>query len=564
MHGDFAFGSRAWRVLALAVLSAGIASCGSSDDGSQVAENDDDDQVTELSQEETTEWPTLGYDLANSRAIHAETAPSPDNVASLSPAWELDGINGVTGTPIVLDGTVYIGDWTGHVRALDADTGEEIWATDLETQYVGGSVAVDDEHVYAGTFNATVVALDRETGEPRWEVQIDDHSFAAVFGSPIHVDGLLIVPVGSFENMVSSGEDATFRGSLAALDASTGDEVWRYWTTTGDEQEGPGVGVWASPAVDRERGVLYFGTGQHHAEPTSDRSDSVIALDLETGEEVWMHQFTSGDVWTLADGGEDSDVSTPPNLFRAGDVDAVGAGDKAGTYRALNRDTGEEIWAAELTAGSLQGGVMASAAVAEGQIFLTSNEAGGPAELFALDAATGEESWRTSVGSSVVGPVTWSNGIVYLADNGGRLAAFDAADGELLWSHDVAAPAAGGIAVVDGTVYAGWGWWLAGAPDNPQGGLIAFEATGDGRDGSGDDEPDGAPDGGALFEQHCAVCHGSEGVGGSGPSLESVGDRVASDDIADVIRDGRNQMPAWEDDLTDAELDALVTYLETL
>ena len=87
----------------------------------------------------------------------------------------------------------------------------------------------------------------------------------------------------------------TFRGTVVALDAATGDEVWRFHVTDEAAGEGAGVSVWSSPAVDPERGVLYIGTGQAYSLPAPARSDSLVALDLRTGEEVWHRQFTAGD-----------------------------------------------------------------------------------------------------------------------------------------------------------------------------------------------------------------------------------------------------------------------------
>ena len=150
-----------------------------------------------------TTWPSVGGDLANTRASDDATIAA-DDAADLAPAWQLDGIKGVTGTPIVDDGTVYVGDWTGHVRALDAATGDERWAHDLDSGYVGGSVAVDDDHVFVGTFDARIVALDRATGDPSWSTDVAEYPKSVVFGSPVVSDGLVVAGVGSFEVFVPS------------------------------------------------------------------------------------------------------------------------------------------------------------------------------------------------------------------------------------------------------------------------------------------------------------------------------------------------------------------------
>ena len=111
----------------------------------------------------------------------------------------------------------------------------------------------------------------------------------------------------------------TFRGTVVALDAATGAEAWRFHVTDEAAGEGAGVSVWSSPAVDRERGVLYIGTGQAYGLPAPARSDSLVALDLATGEEVWHRQFTAGDAWSVAlPSGLDADVGAMPNLFTVG------------------------------------------------------------------------------------------------------------------------------------------------------------------------------------------------------------------------------------------------------
>lgn len=543
-------------------LLAVAVSCSGADGGRE------GEDATAAADEPPVGWAHLGNDLGNSRAATDETALGPDNVAGLRPAWATDDIDGVTGTPIVDDGTVYVGDWTGHVRALDATTGEERWAQDLDTHYVAGAVAVVDERVVAGTFDGRLVALDRRTGEPVWEADVDDHPQAVVFGSPVAVDGLVVAGVGSFE-VFAGGDEPTFRGHVVAHDAQTGDEAWTFWVTAGDETEGPGVSVWSSPAVDVDRGHLYIGTGQAYVPPAPPRSDALLALDLHTGREVWTRQFTADDAWTLANPtGLDADVGAAPNLFRTDGVDAVGVGDKDGVYRALDRDSGEVLWEHRLTEGGLQGGVMASAAVEGGRVYVASNRASQGADLVALDTDTGEEVWRVDVRAHVTGPVTWANDVVYLADDAGRIGAHAAADGERLWSHEVDAPAAGGIAVVDGTAYAGWGWWLAGAPEDPAGGLVAFHLDG-GADDPTDEAsgravapagPDDTPIGEEVYRRSCATCHGGSGEGASGPSLIGVTDRLSRNEHVDAVRRGSGSMPGWEGTLDPDEIEAVVAY----
>jgi polyvinyl alcohol dehydrogenase (cytochrome) len=529
-------------------------------------------------------WPNPGLDLENTRAALAETSIRPDNVGSLGRKWELAGVKGVTGTPVVSGGVLYTADWSGYVRALDAASGQERWSQKIGDR-VTGSVALDGERVFAASMDGNLTARSRADGHELWTVSVDDNEEALVFASPIYARGLVLIGAGSAENIPERdpGYEFSFRGSIAAFDARTGREVWRYWTTCGPQNagqdncpaganEGAGVSVWSSPAVDAALGRIYFGTGQHYARPTTARSDSLVALDLRTGREVWTRQFTAGDVWTLPgasdpDIGPDADIGASPSLFRVwGIVPAVGVGDKAGTFKVFNRITGQELWSRKLTDGSAQGGVMASPAVVPGWrmgrlndvIFLTSNRGGQAADLVALDSASGAELWRVDTGGASVGPVTWANGVLYVADNTGRFSAYDAADGERLWDWRVDVQAAGGIAVVGGMVYGGWGWSLF--SDSPDGGLIAYSLDGEPQP---DDPPPEEPDGAAIYQQNCALCHSTDGTGGSGPSLVGVGDRHTVDELRAIVQNGRNTMPAWEGELTPAEIDAVVQYIST-
>ena len=557
--GELLWGRRpASRVVALVavagLVAAACAGGGSGADGGEAA-------GPAQAERPPAEWLRVGLDLANTRAVTGETALDVDSVAGLASAWDVRGIDGMSGTPAVSGGVVYFGDWTGHVRALNRDDGTEVWNRRLGDRYIGGSVALDGDHVYAGTFDGRIVALARDTGEPVWDTQIGDHPKAVIFGSPVVVDGLVVVGVASFEVFVT-GNPNTFRGHIVALDAATGAERWRFYVTAGDATQAAGVSIWSSPAIDTERGVAYIGTGQSYGLPASPLSDSLLALDLQTGEEVWHTQFTADDAWTLAQPtGLDADVGAMPNLFPVNGKDAVGVGDKAGTYRALDRDTGEILWEAPLTPGGTQGGVMASAAVADGTVYVTSNDASRDADMAALEADTGEEVWRAQLGAHVTGPVTWANGVLYVSDDSGRIAAYDAADGSRLWSYDVPFPAAGGIAVVDGVVYAGWGWWLANPPANADGGVIAFAVPPDGAPGTSQTTEGEAGDQGAtVYRQRCAACHGGSGEGATGPSMVDVDDRLTRDEHITVVREGRGSMPAWDRTLTEEEIEAVVDY----
>jgi polyvinyl alcohol dehydrogenase (cytochrome) len=393
----------------------------------------------------------------------------------------------VTGTPTVVDGVVYVGDYTGSVRAFDAETGEAGWSTPVDAGTVYGSPAIEGDRLFVGDQSGNLHALDRESGEVLWSRRAGDHASTIVFNSPVVADGLVLVGVGSIENFTAP-EDFTFQGSVTAYDQETGDQRWRAFTTQNDETDGAGASVWSTPAVDVDRRLVFVGTGQAYESPAGPLTDSVLALSLDDGHLVWSHQFTEGDVRTFGGtegSGPDADVGAGPNLFTADGRDLVGAGDKAGRYLALDRDTGDEVWSVDLTTGGVLGGVEATGAVAQGVVYVGSNigddESGSPtgvARLFALEASTGEILWEREVEGSIFGSPSVANGVVYQGTQLRVMYAFDAEDGDELWRHEADGDVGGGPAVVNGVVYWGYGFWILERPDDPSGGLLAL-APGD-------------------------------------------------------------------------------------
>jgi polyvinyl alcohol dehydrogenase (cytochrome) len=247
--------------------------------------------------------------------------------------------------------------------------------------------------------------------------------------------------------------------------------------------------VWSSAALDRSRGLLYIGTGQSYEEPASEYTDALLALDYDTGALAWKRQFTAGDVftfWNMA--GPDADIGPAPNLFRIGNRDVVGVGDKAGHYAVFDRDTGDTIWTVELPEGNRLGGIMTTAAYADGRIYVNSNRWGAnildfhdPAHestTYALDAATGATLWATDLPSPAFNAVSFANGVVYQTSVKGTVYALDGSDGRVLWSDEPGADLGGGVSIRGGTVFVGYGFWFIAAPPTPQGGVVAYRLPG--------------------------------------------------------------------------------------
>ena len=514
-------------------------------------------------------WPWFGPDLALSRYAASESVLTAESAGDLAEQWHLELGTGMSSTPAVVDGVVVFGDWDGVVHAVEAGSGQEVWATELGGQ-VMSSPTVDGDAVYVAT-NGDLHRLDRATGEVVWEAETSDHPIAISPGSPAVVDGLVLQGTASGELMIDV-EDYSFRGSLAAFDAETGEEAWRVWFTEGDETSGAGVGIWSTTSVDPERGLAFIGTGNTYEPPAAPLSDSIVAVELATGEVAWSTQFTYPDVWSTGyGGGVDGDVGAGPNLWEADGRALVGAGDKRGVFHALDRDTGEVVWETEMTEGSLLGGVIGTSAVGDGTIYVASN-VGNPennaptstAEVLALDAADGEVRWRTEIDGAVYAPVTAVPEVVLVGTTANQLLALAADDGAVLWSMEVADQVGSGASVVDGTVYWGYGFALLGSGSG-QGGLYALRPTGA---PDAHASPGTAPEadlGAEVYRTACSSCHGTRGQGAVGPDLHGVADRLTLEEHLAVVRDGRGtQMPSFEGTLTDKEIAAVVEHERSL
>ncbi len=436
-----------------------------------------------------TAWPRYGLDATNSRYNASERAIAPETVACLQPRWSVDDLAGVTSTPAVVDGTVYFGDWEGDVHARDVADGTPRWITDVAAE-VNDSPLVTGDSVYVGDADGWLHALDRETGDVRWRVELDAHPDAGIYGSPILAEDRLVIGVASIE-LGMLHDDYTFRGSVVALDPDDGTELWRRYTTNDDAQSGAGVSVWSTPAYDEARGILYIGTGNTYEEPAAPLSDSVLALELATGAIVWSRQFTEDDVYTIfmvQPQGPDADIGAAPNLFSIGDRDVLGVGDKAGVYAVLDRDDGETVWATQLTPGSHLGGVMTTAAVGDGTIWVASNvwttevfDFGSPdntSSVFALSAEDGEQLWQRPLPHPAFGATTWAGGVVFQGTIDGTVHALDAATGVELWSIVPGGEMGGGFSVVDGSLYVGHGYWFFTEPSIDLGGFVAYGLPG--------------------------------------------------------------------------------------
>ena len=260
---------------------------------------------------------------------------SDQNIKKLGLAWSLDidSAMGMAAEPIEVDGVIYVSAPLSVVYAVDAITGRILWQADPKVRLdygtqnsyaarVNRGVSVWRGKVYVSTGDCRLVALDAATGRQLWSSQICNPVWTGSTGAPHVADGKVLIGYNGSDDMV--------RGSLAAFDAETGKESWRFWTVPGDPSEGfesqaleaaaktwngdrwwrfGGGAVWDAITYDPSTGLVIFGTAgagtTEGAILLSERptgamlyAGSVIAVKADTGEYVWHFQTSGKDFQT--------------------------------------------------------------------------------------------------------------------------------------------------------------------------------------------------------------------------------------------------------------------------
>jgi polyvinyl alcohol dehydrogenase (cytochrome) len=421
-------------------------------------------------------WPMFGCDLSNSRNNAGETTLSAGNVGRLRELWRFDG-PATTSAPSVVDGVVYLPGWDGKVYALRLDDGSSVWSA-LLPHLIDSSATISADRVFVSDDHGSVHALDRATGTERWSHAVDSHPETHLWSSPMYIASASLIVQG-----VASGEEQvakaiyTFRGSVVGLDADTGAERWRFATT--DPGSGPGIGVWGTATVDEARKLVFIGTGNNYAPPASALSDSLLAIDYETGQLAWSKQFTAGDTYTIyGSQGPDFDIGSTGNLFSIDGSDYVGIGVKSGNYYALDRDSGAVRWMTPISGGSALGGVISASAYAHGLLFVVSNSfAAARSSLVAIDARNGQIVWRFELDNLTYGGVAHANGVVFVGTTSGTIYAFVDATGDMLWADQTPdqQPIAGSPTVAQGRLIVPWGYqWTLRQGNAGRGGMTVY------------------------------------------------------------------------------------------
>lgn len=435
------------------------------------------------------EWNGWSPDVVDSRFQTAKGADlTPQQVGQLKLKWAFGYPTGLSayGQPTIVSGRVFVGTDIGYIYSLDAATGCVYWSYQAKgASRPAVTVARVRGHgktkyaAYFGDAHANVYAIDAQTGAELWTTRVDEHFVARITAAPKVFEGRVYVPVSSSEEFSSSNLDyscCTGRGSIVALDADTGAQVWKTYVvptplpvrknSKGVQQYAPSGGsIWNSPTIDRKRGALYAGTGDGQTDPAPDTTDSIIALDLKTGKMLWHYQAQSGDAFMGGCNGDqrtdncpkvngpDQDIGNSPILCDLPEGKSVVVfGMKDGTVTALDPDhDGAVVWKAHAVDippeqantffarlnGIVWGGT------ADDQNVYYGLQSGG---MVALKLSTGEIVWRVSFPKTGTARVinsaaaTAIPGVVFLAGSDGKLHALSTTDGHVLWEYDTAKP----------------------------------------------------------------------------------------------------------------------------
>jgi len=239
-----------------------------------------------------------------------------DNAKNLEQQWvfQARSLEKFEATPLVVDGIMYLTEPPNNVVALDAKTGAIFWVYEYRPSAdarpccgaVNRGVAILGDTLFMGTIDARLIAIDAKGGRPIWSVQVADPKLGySLTHAPLVVKDKVIVGL--------AGAEYGIRGFIAAYDAATGKEAWRFNTIpgpgepghetwTGDSWQHGGGSAWITGSYDPSLNLVYWGVGNPGADWNGDNrkgdnlySDCAIALDADTGKLKWYFQFTPHD-----------------------------------------------------------------------------------------------------------------------------------------------------------------------------------------------------------------------------------------------------------------------------
>lgn len=471
-------------------------------------------------------WPTHGGNVENHRYSPLQQIDRA-SVADLVPVWiRPTGIEGAfETTPLVVGNTMYITTARGRVLALNAATGEELWRHEPRLSTVtlccgpmNRGVSAYDNMVYTASLDARLLALNARTGELVWETDLAEPAggYSATM-APLAVDGRVFVGV--------SGERYGIRGFLAAFDADSGEELWR-WHTIPSPDDGGWWGEWAesdpfgsplerdipeeradsgatswswsvggggiatTPAYDRTTGRLFlnvegpaplaYGT----VRPGDNlHTGSIVALDAQTGAKAWHAQYLPHDVWGLSGG-------SPPFLFDRGGERYVAFAGRTGWVYVFEAETGRPILRSDSFVP--QESLFSRPSGEEGVRVAPGANGGNPGTGVSYEAGTGtvfvggvhQPMVYTSEGEGHQPGRLWLGGSVRFPpdeEQWGTVSAIDLGNGEIRWQRRTPAPVHSDLlATAGGLVFVGQGSGTIDAFDTETGALLWQFETGAG------------------------------------------------------------------------------------
>lgn len=450
-----------------------------------------------------------------------------DTVKNLHVAWifQTDVKESLETSPIVVDGVMYVTTSFSHVYALDAKTGRQIWHYNHKmgpiTVFCCGpnnrGVQIQDDKVFLATLDAKLIALNAKTGEVIWRTDIADPElgYSETMAPTVVKDKVLIG---------TNGGEYGIRGFMRAYDTKTGKLVWNFntipensvgvWATkdatgrdmhrniqaekdqlakSGDPFAKLGGGVWQNPAVDLATNRIYFVVG--NPSPDLDGSsrpgdnlytDSLVALDLDTGKYICHSQYIAHDVWDL-------DAVSPPVLLNVKDKSGktipgvLHAGKTGHIYVHDRKDCSlirfseamvpqENMWTLPTKEGArmlpgANGGVewspiatdpnqelayainlnqpmtyhLESSPYPNGKLWLggafkvipTETQSG---NITAVNYNTGKIKWQVKTPEPMIGGIlATAGGLVFTGEGNGKFAAYNSSNGKELWNFHAGA-----------------------------------------------------------------------------------------------------------------------------
>ena len=445
------------------------------------------------------DWASTGIDDPSTRFQRRPGLTAAD-VPKLKVKWSFSMTGG--GQPTVVGDWLFVTNRSGTFFAMDAKSGCVHWTVeDLVSRttpmVVRSAISPSGWATFVGQSDRIVRAFDAQTGKELWRSAVlDPHPVGLLTGSPIVADNRLLVPISSIEEAAAMSKGyacCTFRGSLAALDLTTGKLLWKTSMVpeparnvrekdNGLIVSGPaGAAIWSAPSVDRKRGLVYVVTGDSYTDVDTVGADAVVALDIKTGKIRWRDQVTEKDNFVMGCGrnstsgncptplGPDFDLGATPVLIPIkGGRTVLVAGQKSGLAYGFDPDTGKRLWTTQLGVGSALGGIMwgigaddryAYVPMSDLAVIFGEGRPGAPAAkpgLSALDPATGKIVWHTPAPKA---PCVYASdkgkpsrcmraqpaapaiipGFVFQGALDGWFRAYDSATGKIVWEHSTTA-----------------------------------------------------------------------------------------------------------------------------